>query len=143
MLILSRVCAEFRNKTGRVIFRVTPRNLLSFLEAPEEIREDPLFRMLQNDGSLEAVHSVRQERELANDPTEGMTAEGKKPSPAKAAQKEGAPDQPAPADSDTRFIPVSGVPEAPLPDSSGIADHPAPDADASAKSPAKTRKAAK
>ena len=46
MLILSRVCAEFRDRTGAVIHRVTPETRLSFREAPDAIREDPLFRML-------------------------------------------------------------------------------------------------
>ena len=82
MLILSRVCAEFHNAAGRTVFTVTPANLLSFLEAPEEIQEDPLFRMLLRDGSLEAVRSVQERRQLEADPAAGTTAEGKKASPA-------------------------------------------------------------
>ena len=41
MLILSRVCAEFRDRSGAVIHRVTPETRLTFREAPEAIREDP------------------------------------------------------------------------------------------------------
>ena len=85
MLILSRVCAEFRDKSGAVIFNIPPSRLMSFLDAPEEIQADPLFRMLMEDGSLEAVRSVDQQRELEADPAAGITAEGKKPSPKAAA----------------------------------------------------------
>ena len=81
MLILSRVCAEFQNRHGQTIFSITPQNLLSFLEAPEEIQEDPLFQLMLQDGSLEAVRSVEQKRNLEADPAAGTTAEGKKTSP--------------------------------------------------------------
>ncbi len=59
MLILSRVCAEFTNRAGQPVFTVGPRDLLTFLNAPEEIRADPLFRLLAADGSLEAVEGRR------------------------------------------------------------------------------------
>ena len=78
MLLLSRVCAEFSDRKGRVIFSVGPRQLLSFLEAPEEIRQDPLFDLLLKDGSMEAVQSVLHRKALEDDPVKGMTAEGKK-----------------------------------------------------------------
>ena len=80
MLILSRVCAEFRDKSGQVLLTVTPDRLLSFIEAPEAVREDPLFSLLLSDGSLEAVRSVDQRKALEADPDEGMTAEGRKAS---------------------------------------------------------------
>ena len=54
MLILSRVCAEFRNAAGEPVFAVTPAIRDIFVEAPDAIREDPLFRMLVDDGSMEA-----------------------------------------------------------------------------------------
>ena len=78
MLILSRVCAEFTNRRGQVIFTIPPSKLLSFLEAPEEIREDPLFDSLLADGSLEAVQSLDQRRQLEADPA-APAPEGKKP----------------------------------------------------------------
>lgn len=43
MLILSRVCAAFRNKSGEIIFKITPSMRLTFQEAPDAIRQDPLF----------------------------------------------------------------------------------------------------
>ena len=81
MLILSRVCADFHDSRGRRIFSVAPRNLLSFLEAPEEIREDPLFDLLLAEGSLEAVRSVDRRRLLEADPAAGTTAEGRRAAP--------------------------------------------------------------
>lgn len=81
MLILSRVCAVFHDKSGQPIFNIHPENLLSFLTAPDTIREDPLFAMMMADGSLEAVQSVARQRELENDPAAGVTAEGKKATP--------------------------------------------------------------
>ncbi len=85
MLILSRVCAEFRNRLGETVLSVTPRDLLTFIEAPEEIQEDPLFTLMLRDGSLEAVRSVDQRRMLESDPDSGTSPEGRKqktPAPA-------------------------------------------------------------
>ena len=89
MLILSRVCAEFHDARGNTLLSVRPENLLSFLEAPEEIRADPLFRLMLADGSLEAVRSVGHRRALEADPAAGTDAEGRKP----AAEQ---PSDPAP-----------------------------------------------
>ncbi len=78
MMILSRVCAQFHNAKGETVFTVTPalRNL--FTEAPEEIREDPLFRLLIRDGSLEAAVTEKRKKLLENDPAQGTDASGKK-----------------------------------------------------------------
>lgn len=98
MLILSRVCADFHDSRGRRIFSVAPRDLLSFLEAPEEIREDPLFDLLLADGSLEAVRSVDRRRLLEADPVAGTTAEGRCAAPAAGKRAaSGAPDSAVPA----------------------------------------------
>ena len=68
MLILSRVCADFHNKKGELVHRVTPANRLTFHEAPEAIREDPLFRMLLAERSLEVSDNGPRKRKLENDP---------------------------------------------------------------------------
>ena len=68
MMILSRVCAEFRDRTGAVIHRVTPADRLTFREAPEAIREDPLFRMLLEEGALEAAITPARMKKLEDDP---------------------------------------------------------------------------
>ena len=68
MLILSRVCAEFHDKSGAVLFAIRPADRMSFIEAPESIRQDPLFDMLVSDGSLETPNSKAQQKKLENDP---------------------------------------------------------------------------
>ena len=78
MLILSRVCADFHNKKGERVHRVTPANRLVFHEAPESIREDPLFQMLINEGSLEAAVTPIREKQLEADPLEDTDTAGRK-----------------------------------------------------------------
>lgn len=87
MLILSRVCADFRAPDGTVLFRVTPSARLIFQEAPEAIRGDPLFRMLLEDGSLEVASSVVRKKNLEADPMKDADASGKRVSPRRAADK--------------------------------------------------------
>ena len=97
MLILSRVCAEFRDRTGAVIHRVTPETRLTFREAPEAIREDPLFELLIREGSLEASMTPVQQKQLENAPLEGADAAGRKPAAAssRAGRKTKAKEEPA------------------------------------------------
>ena len=83
MLILSRVCADFHNTKGELIHRVSAANCLTFHEAPEAIREDPLFRMLVDEGSLEASVTPVQKKQLEADPQEGADAAGRKSAPAR------------------------------------------------------------
>ena len=79
MKILSRVCAEFRNKHGDKIYTITPGNLLVLLDkVPDEIREDPLFRMLLADKSIEVIETDEQQKKLESNPTAGFTPDGKK-----------------------------------------------------------------
>ena len=77
MLILSRVCAEFHNAKGEKIFAVTPATRNTFVEAPDSIREDLLFRMLINDGSMEAAVPEERRKLLEQDPAAGHDASGK------------------------------------------------------------------
>ena len=77
MLILSRVCAEFHDAKGTPLFSVTPSIREIFVEAPDAIREDPLFRMLVSDGSLEAAVPEERKRILENDPSADHDASGK------------------------------------------------------------------
>ena len=78
MTILSHVCVDFYDKQRNLIFSVLPSHLNCLLTAPDEIQQDPIFDMLLADHSLEAVRSVAQKKQLENDPTDGVTAEGKK-----------------------------------------------------------------
>ena len=68
MLILSRVCAAFHDKGGEEIFKITPSMRLTFQEAPETIRQDPLFQMLQNERSIEVTDDIVRRKQLENDP---------------------------------------------------------------------------
>ena len=68
MLILSRVCAEFHDDTGTVLFNIQPSMLNLFIDAPESIKQDPLFDMLLSDGSLEAPVDKATRKKLENDP---------------------------------------------------------------------------
>ena len=68
MLLLSRVCAEFHDKSGAVLFAVTPQTRLTFQEAPESIRQDPLFEMLLHDHSIEVAEDTGRRKQLENDP---------------------------------------------------------------------------
>ena len=78
MLILSRVCVDFHNKSGALVHRVTPANRLSFHEAPDSIQEDPLFRMLVSEGSLEASVTPVRRKELEADPLKDAEASGRR-----------------------------------------------------------------
>ena len=90
MLILSRVCADFRAPDGAVLFRVTPSTRLTFQEAPEAIRGDPLFGMLLGDGSLEVAGSVVRKKELEADPMKDAEASGRRSAGRRTAENAGA-----------------------------------------------------
>ena len=88
MKILSRVCAEFKNKQGEVIYRIGPADRLVYKkDAPEAIKEDLLFGALVAEGSLEVIETVAQKKAMELDPTAGTTADGKKTVKAKADEK--------------------------------------------------------
>lgn len=89
MLIISRVCAEFKNHAGEVVYRVSSGDLGLIREAPEAIREDVLFSLLVSDGSLEAVESVNRRKVLENDPMLGTDADGRNAGAAAATKAEG------------------------------------------------------
>ena len=79
MKILSRVCVEFKNKKGEVVYRITPDKRLVYLEdAPESIKEDLIFDALVNEGSLEVIETVAQKKAAEQDPMAGADASGKK-----------------------------------------------------------------
>ena len=87
MLILSRVCAEFRDHTGATVFSVTPQTRLTFQEAPDTIREDPLFRMLLDDRSIEVSDDGPRRKQLENDPMSEPKTESSSGSSRKQAAK--------------------------------------------------------
>ena len=88
MTILSRARAEFRNAKGEVIFRIGRDDILKVLTGvPEAIQEDPMFKWMIQDGTLDVVDNVTQRKKLELDPTAGTTADGKKIVPEAAEEK--------------------------------------------------------
>ena len=81
MLILARVCADFYDKNRNLLHRITPRDLNLFQDAPESIRQDPLFQMLVDDGSIKFPEDARTNRALENDPKAGITPDGREIKP--------------------------------------------------------------
>ena len=79
MLLLAHVCAEFRDRNGNTIFRVTGNDLNhTFLQASDAIQEDPLFAMLVKDGSIVFPPKDEQEKKrLENEPRLGVDPTGK------------------------------------------------------------------
>ena len=90
MMIMSHVSVEFRDKEGNSLM-VIPESQINKLiyDAPEGIRQDPLFDLMVADGSLVATDRNAC-KELEADPLAGLTAEGKKDMPRKKVPKEGA-----------------------------------------------------
>ena len=97
MLILSRVCAEFHDRQGLKLFSVTPDTRMTFLEAPESIKEDPLFRMLVSDGSLEVSTGAVRRKMLENDPMAEPEPKKQSAKEETAKHSEPKPDRPAKA----------------------------------------------
>ena len=88
MLIIPYVCADFRDKKGNPIFRITADMLRTMQDVPEAIKQDLLFDMLVQDGSIKTPETVAQRKLLEQDPMIGMNAEGKAEKPAKPAKTE-------------------------------------------------------
>ena len=76
MKIFSRVCAEFHDAKGNVLFAITPATRLSFVDAPESIKQDLLFDLLVREGSLEVTKEGKNVA-LENEPMAGHDATGK------------------------------------------------------------------
>ena len=90
MLILSRVCAEFYDKHNNLLDRITPRDLGSFREISDAVKQDPLFQMLVDDGSIKYPADDAKDKALEQDPFAGTTAEGKEIKPKTAAKPKAA-----------------------------------------------------
>ena len=68
MMIVAFACAEFHDKSGAVIHTIRPEDLRIVTEAPEAIRQDPLFDMMVRDGSLRVPETKAELKKLENDP---------------------------------------------------------------------------
>ena len=78
LTIFSRVCVDFRSRSGESIFTIGPDRRFCFMKAPDSIREDPIFDMLIADGSLEVTEERALQKRLEADPMKGISAEGKR-----------------------------------------------------------------
>ncbi len=72
MLIVARVCAEFRRKDRSVIYTIRPNELLCFLEVPDEVAEDPYFQVLMADGSIDAPVTKAEIKRLEDNPRKSL-----------------------------------------------------------------------
>ena len=81
MLILARVCADFYDRNRNLLHRILPVHLGTFHEAPDSIRQDPLFQMLVDDGSIKYPADAAKDRALEQDPFAGTTPDGREKRP--------------------------------------------------------------
>ena len=68
MLVVPFACAEFHDKSGNVICRIHAHELRTITEVPEAIKQDPLYALMVEEGSLKAPESRLDLRALENDP---------------------------------------------------------------------------
>ena len=82
MWILARVCADFYDKKRNLLHRIIPSDRGVYREVPDSIKEDPLFQMLLDDGSIVFVpKDDGAKRALENDPYAGITPDGREKRP--------------------------------------------------------------
>ncbi|MBR3335250.1 MAG: hypothetical protein IKG23_13245 [Clostridia bacterium] len=77
MLIIPYVCADFRDKKGNSIFRITADMLRTIQTVPDAIKQDLLFDMLVADGSIKTPETEAQKKLLEQEPMLEMGADGK------------------------------------------------------------------
>lgn len=106
MLIIPYVCADFHDKAGNRIFRITADMLRTMQDVPEAIRQDLLFDMLVADGSIKTPETAAQRKLLEQEPMLGMTADGK----AEKAEKAEKPAKPAKTETKTEEKPAETKP---------------------------------
>ena len=113
MVIIPYVCAEFRDREGKSIYRTTPEMLRTLVDVPEDkwkaMQEDNLLAMLMADGSIKTPETVAQQKLLAQEPMLGMTAEGRS---AVTVQPE-TPEQPEKSGKETKGKPEVKTEEKP------------------------------
>ena len=79
MKILSRVCAEFKDKQGNVIYRIGPADRLVYRDdVPEAIKQDLLFGALVAEGSIDVIETAAGKKAAEQDPTAGALADGRR-----------------------------------------------------------------
>ena len=63
------VCAEFHDAKGNILHSIRPADLRLVQDAPESIRQDPLYGMLLREGSIRVPESKEELKLLENEPT--------------------------------------------------------------------------
>ena len=90
MLVVPFACAEFHDKSGNVICRIHAHELRTITEVPEAIKQDPLYALMVEEGSLKAPESKLDLRALENDPDAKLT-KAEKSAKAKTAKADKTP----------------------------------------------------
>lgn len=92
-LMICSVAADFGPYRGE-FFRVRPQDIGLMLMAPVWIQDTLLFKWLVNDGSIKIANSKDEQKQLENDPLEGLAADGKKVGEEPEEKPEEAEEQP-------------------------------------------------
>ena len=128
MLLLSHVCVEFHDTHGKLIHTVPPRMIKVLHEAPDAIRQDPMFQMLKAEGSVQVPESKQEQKSLENDPLQGTDATGKSAKSSKTPKKKSSASETNPAsESAAAFDPDPDPASAPDADSSDAEADPSGD----------------
>ncbi len=88
MRLMSRVCAEFHDRSGAVLFAIKPADRMAYIDVPDSIRQDPLYDMLVNDGSILMADGSAPQKLAENDPEEAFRIAAKNAKTAKAGKAE-------------------------------------------------------
>jgi len=81
MRLMSKVCAEFHDAFGTILYKISPADLYIYQDVPDIIVQDPLFGMLLHDDSILLANSDDLQRLAENDPRLAfrLAEEAKKP----------------------------------------------------------------
>ena len=87
LTLIAYVAATFYDpKTDEKIYEIPSESLRTILtDVPAAVKKDPLFNMLVEDGSLQAVEK-KNLKQLENNPMKDITPEGKSASTAKVSK---------------------------------------------------------
>ncbi len=75
MLIVPFVCAEFHDRSGQAIYSIRANQLMTIVEVPDAIRQDPLYELLVADQSIRVPENGEELKRLENDPWAKSAAE--------------------------------------------------------------------
>ena len=120
MLILSRVCADFYDRNNHLLHRFIATDLGRFLDVPESIKEDPLFQMLVDDGSIKFPADDAKDKALEQDPFAGATAEGKDIKPKTATKSKSSSKAKAETKTETKTEEKAVTEDTPADETAGV-----------------------